>query len=180
MKALAAGCALALASCASVQRALEPQAPSELGAPGFRLYRMEGLVFEAPEGWDARYSPNGWLDIRAPDGVTALQAAWADSGKSNEQQCLVAAEDELATRSVQLGLANVQRNLSRFAGRTAVVQEADGAPGTASAWHGWAFATCAGPREYKVFFATRTPAPKQALDALQRLRETARLHVETP
>jgi hypothetical protein len=56
----------------------------------------------------------------------------------------------------------VRRHGTTVAGKPAVTQEAD-----AAGWHGWAWAICSGPVQYRLLFQGRSPIPPARLDDLR-------------
>jgi len=133
---------------------------------GATLYAVGSLSFEAPSDWRAS-GDDRRVRLVSPSGNATIEAsAVADS--SPDPDCLTSAAAAL-DRGTQ-GLRTVQRHASTFAGQRGVAEEADQGP-----WHGWAFATCAGGAQYRVWFAGRSPVSRELLAVERRLVESARL-----
>lgn len=158
---LALGVAVALTSCARSRPATRPAE-----SPGRLVYSVGGLSFEAPAAWPAEGDARS-VKLSAPDGAAVLEASAAPSAVA-EAACLADAERSL--RRGAEGLSRVQRHASTFAGRKAVAQEGD-----AGGWHGWAWATCAGGSQYRLFYAARSPLDRERLDVQRRIVDTARI-----
>jgi hypothetical protein len=167
-RAIFAALALALvAGCASVREALSPPprgAPS--GRPGWLVYPVGGLRFEASDAWrasgDARH-----LQLEAPSGDARLEVSTPDPAYLDEKACMAAAQEVMRRAE---SMERVRKHLTRFAGAPAVTVEGD-----QRGWHVWAWAACDGGTQYRVFFTARTPAPASAIEAYRALVQTARI-----
>jgi hypothetical protein len=170
--ALPLALALALvffAGCKTVEPAVVvPPPPSEEMATGDRVYRVDRLRFQVPGEWEARGGPR-LVALEAPDQSAQLQVESIDSRAANEDECLAHAEAALERGAS--GLTNVRRHQTSLGGRRALTQEAD----MPNAWHGWAYALCDGPTEYRLFFAGKTPLPPPAMDTFQKWIASVRL-----
>jgi hypothetical protein len=161
--------ALALLSgCASIRNAVGPPprgAPS--GRPGWLVYPVGALRFEAPEAWRPSGTPRH-LELASPDGGARLEVSTPDAPYADEKACLAAAE--LAMKRGADALEHVRRHPTRFASVAAITAEGD-----QGGWHVWAFAACDGGTQYQVFFTARSPAGPGALEAYQTLVKTAKV-----
>lgn len=159
---------LALAGCATLRDAL---APAPVGKPsgreGWLVYELRALRFEAPAGW----RPAGGerrVALEAPDGSARLEITYPAPDLADEKACLAAADEKL--RQQAGAFERARRHPTRFGGRPAQTLEGD-----QGGWHVWAFASCDGGVQYRVFFTARTPAPPEALEAYRALVESARI-----
>ena len=73
-------------------------------------------------------------------------------------------------RAGAASLTGVRRHATTFAGRKAVVQEAD-----QGGWHGWAWATCDRGEQYRVFLSGRAPVSRETSRCSAGSWPTARL-----
>jgi len=137
------------------------------GDEGMLRYTVGRLAFEAPAGWVAR-GDDRRIVLSHPDSVARLEAQAVEKLFRSEAACLAGAEESLARGSQ--GLTGVRRHPSAFAGRKAVVQEAD-----QGAWHGWAWAVCDGASQYRVFFTGLSPQKQDVVDAWRFLTASAAL-----
>ncbi len=137
------------------------------GDEGMLVYLVGRLAFTAPADWKAAGDPSR-VRLDAPRGDVRLEASVVQLAFADEKACLADAEAVLSR--AEAGLANVRRHPSTFAGRRAVTQEADQGP-----WHGWAWAFCDGPRQYRVWFTGLSPMGREALEAQRILAASARL-----
>jgi len=135
----------ALAGCARV--ATRPAATE-----GASVYTVGALSFEAPTAWQAT-GDERHVKIVAPGDDATIEA-----------------RAEAALDRGAAGLSAVQRHPSTLAGRKAVEQEAD-----RGGWHGWAWATCDGGVQYRLWFAGRSPLSREMLDAQKRLVGSAQI-----
>ncbi len=160
-----AGAALVAAGlAASCARVSPVSRPTPDGAA--RVYAVAGLSFEAPASWSADGDARA-VKLRSPEGDAVVEVK-ATAVKGPAADCLAAAGAALERGSTSL--AGVRRHDSTFAGRKAVAQEAD-----QGGWHGWAWATCAGGEQYRVFLAGRAPVSRETIDAQRRLVASARI-----
>jgi hypothetical protein len=158
---LGAAAALLASACARVSPVSRP---SPDGAS--RIYSVAGLNFEAPSDWSADGSPRQ-VKLVSPGGDATLEAR-ATAVPGPAAACLSGAEDALARGASSL--EGVRRHPTTFAGKKAVAQEAD-----QGGWHGWAWATCDGGEQYRVWIAGRAPVSRQTIDVQRRLVATAHL-----
>ena len=158
---LGAAAALLVSACARVSPVSRP---SPDGAS--RVYSVAGLDFEAPAGWSADGSPRQ-VKLVSPGGDALLEVR-ATAAPGSAATCLSGAEEALSRGAATLD--GVRRHPSTFAGKKAVTQEAD-----QGGWHGWAWATCDGGEQYRVWLAGRAPVSRETLDVQRRLVATARL-----
>jgi hypothetical protein len=156
-----AGAVLLASACARVNPVSRP---SPDGAS--RIYSVAALDFEAPADWRADGSGRQ-VKLVSPGGDALLEVR-ATAVPGPAATCLSGAEEALARGASSLD--GVRRHPSTFAGRKAVVQEAD-----QGGWHGWAWATCDGGEQYRVWISGRAPVSRQTLDVQRRLVATARL-----
>ncbi len=157
----------ALAACqATLEQASRP-ATRPSGDEGMVVYLVGRLAFSAPAAWAAA-GDSARVRLDAPRGEARLEASAVQRAFADEKECLADAEAVLSR--AEAGFSNVRRHLSTFAGRRAVTQEADQGP-----WHGWAWAFCDGPRQYRVWFTGLSPVGREAMDAQRILAASARL-----
>jgi hypothetical protein len=163
-----ASAAVALAGCATLRDLVSaPPRGEPSGRPGWLVYDVGGLRFEAPESWRAS-GGDGRVKLEAPDGGARLEASIAEERFADEKTCIADAEDEL--RRGEAGLERVRRHPTTFAGKPGISQEAD-----ASGWHGWAYGICDGGVQYRIFFAGRSPLPPEVVEVYRTLVKTARV-----
>ncbi|ACL65809.1 conserved hypothetical protein [Anaeromyxobacter dehalogenans 2CP-1] len=158
---------LLLGGCAGLREALSP-APEGVpsGRPGWLVYTVGALRFEAPETWRASGSARK-LRLEAPDGNARLDVSTPEQPFEGEQACLADAEAVLKRGEA---MERARRHPTRFAGARAFSFEGDSA-----GWHVWAWAACDGGSQYQVFFTARTPAGAEAIDAWRTLSSSARI-----
>jgi hypothetical protein len=148
--AAAASLGLALSGCAGLRELLGPAPEGRPGArDGWLAYEVAGLAVEVPAGW----RPSGGaerLSFDVPGGVARLEVTSLAATEGSDEACLEAAEAALERGAA--GLTRVRRHRTSVAGRPAVVQEAD-----QGGWHGWAYGLCRAGRQYRLFFAGRSP-----------------------
>jgi hypothetical protein len=159
---------VALSGCASIRNAVGPPprgAPS--GRPGWLVYPVGALRFEAPESWRPSGTPRH-LELESPDGAARVEVSMAEAPYADEKACLAAAENVMK-RGAE-GLERVRRHATRFANVSAITAEGD-----QGGWHVWAYAACDGGTQYQVFFTARSPAGPAVLEAYQTLVKTARV-----
>ncbi len=165
---VAATAALALVSgCASIRNAVSPPpegTPS--GRPGFLVYPVGALRFEAPALWHTSGSPQH-LTLEAPDGGARLEVSTPGVPFTDERTCLTDADAAMRRAGA---LENARRHPTRFANVPALTVEGD-----QGGWHIWAWAACDGGHQYQVFFTARTPATPDVLEAYRTLLQTARV-----
>lgn len=157
----------ALAACTFMAEQAGRPVTRPAGDEGMLVYVVGRLAFSAPATWSASGDPTR-VRIDAPQGNARVEASAVQRTFADEKECLADAEAVLA-RS-QAGFSNVRRHLTTFAGRRAVTQEADQGP-----WHGWAWAFCDGPRQYRVWFAGLSPVTPETVEAERVLAASARL-----
>lgn len=156
-----------LAACSFVAEQAGRPVTRPSGDEGMLVYVVGRLAFSAPAAWTASGDPTR-VRIDAPQGNARVEASAVQRTFADEKECLADAEAVLA-RS-QAGFSNVRRHPTTFAGRRAVTQEADQGP-----WHGWAWAFCDGPRQYRVWFAGLSPVAPETVEAERVLAASARL-----
>ncbi|BDG07866.1 hypothetical protein [Anaeromyxobacter paludicola] len=156
--------AVVLASCAG-RRGPPSGAPSR--DQGMLTYGVGALSFEAPADWRAQGEARRFTLLR-PDERAKLDVQQVERTFGSEKECLADAEAALARGSG--GLQNMRRHPTTFAGRRALLQEAD-----AGQWHGWAWAVCAGPHQYRLFLTGQSPLGADVLRAQKLLLTTARV-----
>ena len=154
---------LVLAACATAGRPVTR--PS--GAEGMLVYLVGRLAFTAPADWAAS-GDSSRVRLDAPGRDAQLEASVVRLSFADEKACLADAEALLARAEARL--SNVRRHPTTFAGRRAVTQEADQGP-----WHGWAWAFCDGPQQYRVWFTGLSPVGRGAMEAQRILAASARL-----
>jgi hypothetical protein len=165
--ALAAGL-LAIAGCAGVRQAFSPGPAGEpSGREGWLIYTVGDLRFEAPAGWQAS-GDGGHVSLGAPDGRARLEVTRVETSFGSEGECLARADEALRRGEAQL--QRVRRHPTKVAGLRGVTQEAD-----QGGWHGWAYAVCEGPVQYRMFFTTLSPATPDAQEAYRTLVQTVRI-----
>jgi len=169
-RSLAAAGLLALSGCSHVLTRAGPVTRPG-GAEGSTVYVVGDLAFEAPAAWRAE-GDDRRLRLLAPGDEATVEAA-AAKVDGTEASCLAEAEARLARGEGTL--TGVRRHATTFAGAKGVTQEAD-----QGAWHGWAWAACAGGLQYRVWFAARSPIPKELLEARRRLVDSARIGAAAP
>jgi hypothetical protein len=151
--------------CASLGGGAPASRPAE--RPGWRVFQVGALAFEAPSDWDASGGARK-VTLVPPEGSARLEAWVGAERGADPAACLAAAEAALKERDP--GLARVQRHPSRLGGRPALAQEAD--QGDA---HGWAWVACAGASPHWLTFTGRSPVPARLLEAWRAVVESARL-----
>jgi hypothetical protein len=134
---------------------------------GMLLYTIGRLTFEAPAGWRARGDAKHVLLV-SPAEDARIDARLSEQTFDDDAKCLSQAEQSLAGGAAKL--TNVRRHPTTFAGRKALVQEAD-----QGGWHGWAWAMCDRGEQYRVFFTGRSPIDASAVRASRLLQSTASL-----
>jgi hypothetical protein len=169
-RALAAAGLLALAGCSHVLTRAGPISRPG-GTEGSTAYVVGDLAFEVPAAWRAE-GDDRRLRLLAPGEEATVEAA-AARAEGSDASCLADAEARLVRG--EGALTGVRRHPTTFAGVKAVAQEAD-----QGVWHGWAWAACAGGLQYRVWFAGRSPVPKETLEVRRRLVESARLGAAAP
>jgi hypothetical protein len=146
-----------LSGCAAIRDALTP-APK--GRPtdrdGWLVYAVGALEVQAPAEWQVRGDAER-VTLTAPGDAARLEVARATDRFADVKACLAAAEESL--RRGEASFARVRRHPTKLADRPAIVQEAD-----QDGWHGWGYAICDGGVQYRLFFAGRSPVPKEILE----------------
>ncbi len=163
-RAAVVGAALAAGLAASCARVSPVARPTPDGAA--KVYDVAGLRFEAPASWSADGDART-VKLTSPGGDAVVEVK-ATAVKGPAAECLAAAGAALERGSSSL--SGVRRHDSTFAGKKAVAQEAD-----EGGWHGWAWATCAGGEQYRVFLAGRAPVSRETIDVQRRLVASARI-----
>jgi len=158
---LALGAAALCAGCASLRGP-----PSEPGSPGMRVYTVGDLSFEVPASWEASGDAGRVLAVH-PENRGRLEVRLAGRDFPGEAGCLAQAEEALRAGEAS---SNVRRHPTTFAGRSGLAMEADQGP-----WHGWAWAICDGPAQYRVSFFGATPLREDVLAAWTALLRSARV-----
>lgn len=158
---------LALGACGLVHERAQESGPVSrpAGDEGMLMFTVGRLSFEAPADWPARGDPRRVL-LLSPGNDGRIDAQVTERPFKNDGECLAQAEDQLVRGSAKL--ANVRRHATTFAGRKALVQEAD-----QDGWHGWAWAMCDGGEQYRVFFTGRSPLSEELLRASRLLSSSA-------
>jgi hypothetical protein len=134
---------------------------------GFVRHHAGALSFDLPERWRVR-GDDRRIRAEAGDGGTRVEAERMERAFRGETDCLANAEEALARGAAALERA--RRHPTRLGGRSALLQEADSA-----GWHGWAWAVCDGPTQYRLFFVGRSPLGPEAVQAQRVLEGSARL-----
>jgi hypothetical protein len=157
--------ALVLGLCACASAGERPLRGEPSARAGLLQYGVGRLTFLAPDAWEAT---GGERRVRLvhPGNQGRLDVQQVERGFADEKQCLADAEQSLVKGSANL--TNVRRHGSTFARRRAIAQEAD-----QGGWHGWAWAVCDGGTQYRLFFAGRSPVPKDVLEAWRALTGSA-------
>ncbi len=158
---------LALAACETTLEQAGRPVTRPSGDEGMVVYLVGRLAFTAPSGWSAAGDPTR-VRLDAPRGEARLEASAVQRAFADEKECLSDAEAVLSR--AESGFTNVRRHPTTFAGRRGVAQEADQGP-----WHGWAWAFCDGPRQYRVWFTGMSPLGREAVEAQRVLAASARL-----
>ena len=158
---------LALAACQTTLEQAGRPVTRPSGDEGMVVYLVGRLSFAAPAGWSAA-GDSTRVRLDGPRGDARLEASAVQRTFGDEKECLADAEAVLSR--AEAGFSNVRRHLTTFAGRRAVTQEADQGP-----WHGWAWAFCDGPRQYRVWFTGLSPVAREAVEAQRILAASARL-----
>jgi hypothetical protein len=164
---LALGACGLVSACGLVHERAQEQGPISrpAGDEGMLMFTVGRLSFEAPADWPARGDPRRVL-LLSPENDGRIDAQVTDRLFKDDAECLAQAEDQLARGSGRL--TNVRRHATSFAGRKALVQEAD-----QDGWHGWAWAMCDGGEQYRVFFTGRSPLSEELLRASRLLPSSA-------
>lgn len=155
-----------LSACAGLRAVLAPPRGEPSGRPGWLIYTVGALRFEAPEGWRPSGDPSH-LKLEAPDGSARLEVSTPEQPLASEQACLTAAEAALRRGEA---MERVRKHATTFAGARAHMLEGDTA-----GWHVWAWAACDGGTQYRVFLTARTPATPAAIEAYRALTASARI-----
>jgi hypothetical protein len=153
--------ALLAGACARVSPVSRPTPDGDA-----RIYSVADLQFQAPSDWRADGGARQ-VKLVSPSGDALLEVR-ASAVAGTASACLSNAEEVLARGASSL--EGVRRHPSTFAGKKAVVQEADQA-----GWHGWAWAVCDRGEQYRVWLAGRAPVSRETIDVQRRLVATARL-----
>jgi hypothetical protein len=161
-----AGSAAALAALVAVScsRVTPVSRPTPDGSG--RVYSVASLSFEAPASWRADGDPRS-VKLTSPAGDARVEVK-ATPVPGPAPACLAGAEEALERGAGSL--TGVRRHPSTFAGKKAVAQEAD-----QGGWHGWAWATCDGGEQYRVFLSGRAPVSRDTIEVQRRLVATARM-----
>lgn len=156
--AIAAVTILAATGCGRIQ-----------GVPtgrGWSAYRVGGLTLELPEDWVAR-GDQSRITARAPDGLARVEAEQLERVFASTAECLSRAEQSLARGAAELERS--RHHPTRLGDRAAVTMEAD-----LRGWHGWAWAACDGPRQYRLSFFGASPLSPEAVGAQRGLEASVR------
>ncbi|OFX21075.1 MAG: hypothetical protein A2V77_10900 [Anaeromyxobacter sp. RBG_16_69_14] len=161
--------ALALCACGIIHQRAEDQGPVSrpAGDEGMLMFTVGRLSFEAPAAWEARGDARHVLLV-SPRDDARLDAKLTDRAFKDDRECLAHADEALSRGSSKL--TNVRRHPTTFAGRKALVQEAD-----QGGWHGWAWAVCDGGEQYRIFFTGRSPLDEEAVRASRLIPSSALL-----
>jgi hypothetical protein len=133
---------------------------------GWSAYRIGGLTLELPEDWVARGDALR-LTARSPDGRAKVEAARLERAFASGAECLSKAEQSLA-RSAP-GLERARHHPTKLGDRDAVTLEAD-----QGGWHGWAWAACDGPQQYRLSFFGASPMDLDAVTAQRGIESSVR------
>jgi len=149
--------ALSLAGCATLRDLVSPPPQGRPGArEGWLGYQVGALGVEVPGAW--RPSGDGQrLAFEVPGGAARLEVTALEAAAWDDAACLEAAEAALERGAAALSRA--RRHRTTVAGGPAVVQEAD-----QGGWHGWAYGLCRDGRQYRIFFAGRSPIEAPVLE----------------
>jgi hypothetical protein len=159
--------ALLLASCAGPSGLRGSPVARTAGRPGWLVYQVGAISFEAPASWDAGGDARR-VALVPPEGMVRLEAWEAGSHGADAAACL--ADGEAALRARDAGLERVQRHPSTLGGRKALTQEADQGNN-----HGWAWVTCLGPVQHWLTFTGRSPVSQGHLETWRAVVLSARL-----
>jgi hypothetical protein len=158
---------LGAAGCASLRGLVEPApASTPAGRDGWVAYAVGALRVEAPAGWSA--AGDGRRVTREAGDEARLEAWEVEASFADRAACLAAAEESLQRGEARL--SRVRRHPTTLAGQPAVVQEAD-----SGGWHGWAYAACRGPVQYRLTFNGRSPIRPELLEAWREVVSAVRL-----
>ena len=159
--------ALALCACGIIHERAHEQGPQSrpAGDEGMLMFTIGRLSFEAPAAWEARGDAHHVLLV-SPRNDARLDAKMTDRPFKDDRECLANADEALARGSGKL--TNVRRHATTFAGRKALVQEAD-----QGGWHGWAWAVCDGGEQYRIFLTGRSPLDEEAVRASRLIPSSA-------
>ncbi len=119
------------------------------GREGWLGYRVGELTLELPDDWGARGDAVR-IDAKSRDGQAVLKAARLERPFATEAECLAQADQSIGRSAA--GLERSRSHPTRLGGRAAFVMEGD-----RRGWHGWAWAACDGPRQYRVEFMGVSP-----------------------
>ena len=156
-----------LSGCMLVHQRAEERGPQSraAGDEGMLLYTVGRLTFEAPAGWEARGDDRHVLLV-SPQNDARIDAQLSDRTFKDDGECLAQAEQALVKGSARL--SGARRHSTTLAGKKGLVQEAD-----QEGWHGWAWATCDGGEQYRIFFTGRSPLGEEALRASRLIPSSA-------
>lgn len=146
------------------------RATSPVGTPGpggATTYAVGRLVFEVSAGWQASGDARRVSAVH-PEGRGRLDVQAADRTYRDEAECLAEADRALDRGAAQF--SGTRRHPTTFAGRPGVAAEGD-----QGAWHGWAWAVCDGPTQYRASFFGATPLAEDVLAAWNSFTRSARL-----
>ncbi len=164
---LLAVASLALAGCGPT---VLVRATSPVGTPGpggATTYAVGRLAFEVPASWQASGDARR-ISAAHPEGRGRLDVQAAERTYRDEAECLVEADRALEKGTAQS--SGMRRHPTTFAGRPGVAAEGD-----QGAWHGWAWAVCDGPAQYRASFFGATPLADDVLAAWSSFTRSARL-----
>ncbi len=158
---------LLVSACAGPSGLRGAPVTSPASRPGWLIYRVGALSFEAPSGWDAG-GDDRRVALVPPDAAVRLEARELGRRGADEAACL--ADGAAALQARDASLARVQRHPSALGGRKAITQEAD-----QGGDHGWAWVICAGPLQHWLTFTGRTPIGQPHLEAWRAVVQSARV-----
>jgi hypothetical protein len=160
---------LALSACSLVHQRAEESGPQSRpgGDEGMLLFTVGRISFEAPAAWEATGDARH-VTLVAPGSDGRIDAQLGEKTFKTDDECLAQAQESLSRGASHL--TNVRRHPTTFAGRKAVMQEAD-----QQGWHGWAWAVCDGGEQYRLFFTGRSPLKDDAVRAVRLLSSSATL-----
>jgi hypothetical protein len=136
------------------------------GRAGWLGYRVGALSLELPEDWGARGDAVR-IDAKSPDGLAVLEAAQLERAFPSEAECLAQADQSIGRSAA--GLERSRSHPTRLGGRAAFVMEGD-----LRGWHGWAWAACDGPTQYRVQFMGASPMAAQTAAAQRAVEGSVR------
>lgn len=133
---------------------------------GWTAYRVGSLTVELPEDWAAKGDATRFA-AASPDGLAKVEAAQVDRPFASAAECLARAEQALARGASEL--ERPRHHPTRLGERAAYMMEAD-----LRGWHGWAWAACDGPRQYRLSFFGVTPMTPEAVTTQRGIEASVR------